>query len=96
MGLLGLGFLVARLRIELSHAGPAAPTGWLRGITIGLGFAGLGVLTVIFATWRYLEVRRMIDHHRFVPLGSSVIALSTVSLVVAIMVILYLLHQMLG
>jgi inner membrane protein YidH len=95
MALLGLGFVVARLRIELGQLAPSpAGPGWLRGITIGLGFAGLAVATVLFATWRYLVVRRMIETQRFVPLGASLVALSTGALAIAIMVILYLLHQL--
>ena len=97
MALLGLGFVVARLRIELGQPVPQQPgPSWLRGLTIGLGFAGLAVATVLFATWRYWAVRKMIETQRFVPLGASLLALSTGSLVVAVMVILYLLHQLLS
>jgi putative membrane protein len=96
MALLGLGFVVARLRIELGQlAPPQAGPAWLRGITIGLGFSGLAVATVLFAIWRYLAVRKMIETQRFVPLGASLVALSTGALAIAIMVILYLLHQLL-
>ena len=97
VGLLGLGFVVARLRLELSQLGPVAvSSGWLHGRAIGLGFAVLGVVTILFATWRYLAVRQMIVTGRFVPLGASLVALSTGALAVAILVILSLLHQLLG
>lgn len=96
VGLLGLGFVVARLRLELSQLkAPAAGSGWLYGVAIGLGFAVLGVVTILFATWRYAVVRRMIETGRFAPLGASPVFLSTGALAVAILVILYLLHQLL-
>jgi putative membrane protein len=94
MALLGLGFVVVRLRVELSPSLPPAVPGWPRGTTIGLGFAGLGMLSILFATWRYLAVRRMIDSGRFVPLGAGVIAISSGALLIAIAVILYLLRQL--
>jgi putative membrane protein len=96
MALLGLGFLAARWRIELGQVAPAAMhPGWLRGSAVGLGFAILGLVTVVFATWRYVSVRRMIEECRFTPLGAGVVAISTAALILAIVVILYLLDQML-
>jgi putative membrane protein len=96
MALLGLGFLVARLRIELAASTPgAAEHAGMQGAAVGLGFAGLGVVTILFGTWRYAAVRRMIEQRVFAPLGSAVLLISTGALVVAIAVIFYLVERLL-
>ena len=94
VALLGLGFVVARVRIELGElsANPS-PEGWLSASTIGLAFAVLGLLTILFATWRYYAVREMIERQRFVPLGAGILMLSLGALLIAIVVILYLLQH---
>lgn len=94
MALLGLGFLVARLRIEAAASALADPAG-PRSALVGLGFAILGLLTILFGTWRYVAVRRMIESRGFVPLGATVLLVSTGALVVAVAVILYLVERLL-
>ena len=94
VGLLGLGFLVARLRIELAGVSPESSKGGAQSLLVALGFAALGVVTLFFSTWRYLTVRRMIETGRFAPLGHTVLALSVGVLGVALLVILYLVHQL--
>lgn len=94
-GLLGLGFVVARLRIELTAVVPELRTGWGQSLLIGLGFAVLGVATLAFSTWRYLTVRRMIETGTFAPLGHTVLVISLGLLGVALLVVMYLLQQLL-
>jgi len=95
MGLLGLGFLVARLRLELAAAAheAALPAGF-RGAVVGLGFAVLGLFTILFGTWRYVAVRRMIERRAFAPLGGAILLISTAALVVALAVIFYLVERL--
>jgi putative membrane protein len=95
MALLGLGFLVARLRLELAAAhGTGDPTSFY-GVAVGLGFAALGLLTTLFGTWRYLAVRRMIERRAFAPMGAAVLLISIGAIGVAVAVILYLLERLL-
>ena len=61
---------------------------------VGLGFAVLGIATILFGTWRYQAVRRMIQRAEFTPMGRGVIAFSAGALVVAAIVILYLVDRL--
>ena len=95
VALLGLGFVAARLRIDLGEVGvPPPPPGLLRGAVVGLGFAVFGIATIIFGTWRYQAVRRMIQRAEFTPMGMGLVAFSAGALVVAAIVILYLLERL--
>jgi inner membrane protein YidH len=93
MALLGIAFLVARLHLELFHSAAPRVKAWLPG-AVGLGFASLGLVTVCFATWRYLAVLRMIERQEFVPIGTTVVVVSTGALCVALGVIVYVLAHL--
>jgi putative membrane protein len=95
MALLGLGFLVARLRLEMAAVHGAGEPAGFHGATVGLGFATLGLVTILFGTWRYVAVRRMIERRAFLPLGGTVLLISTGALVVALAVIIYLIERLL-
>jgi uncharacterized membrane protein YidH (DUF202 family) len=94
MALIGLGFVAVRLRLE-SAGSAGAETGWASIPVVGLGFAVIGVSTVVYATWRYQAVRKMIERGEFEALNSGVLVISGAALCVAILVILHLLQQFL-
>ena len=56
ISLLGFGVLIAKLRfiVPSPHAGT-------RSTALGLAFAGVGLLTLLFAAWHYDRTRRSID-----------------------------------
>jgi len=61
VSLLGFGVLIAKLRfLGISpHAGE-------RSTVLGLAFATVGLLTLLFAAWHYDRTRRRIDGDDFV------------------------------
>ncbi len=89
IALLGLGFVVARLRLEfggvVNSPGSHGPTH-----LVGLSLSSLGILAILFATYRYQQVRRMINEGQFTSLGSAILLISGASLLVAVGVVAYL------
>ncbi len=64
IALMGFGVLIVRLRIIRPPIAPQLPgNGW----KLGLGFALVGVLTVILSTQHYFAVRRDIDEDTYQP-----------------------------
>ncbi|MBD2445559.1 DUF202 domain-containing protein [Nostoc sp. FACHB-152] len=64
IALMGFGVLIVRLRIIRPPLAPQPPgSGW----KLGLGFALVGVLTVLLSTQHYFAVRRDIDEDTYQP-----------------------------
>ena len=60
ISLLGFGVLIAKLRflVPSPHAGT-------RSTALGLAFAGVGLLTLLFSAWHYDRARRQIDGENY-------------------------------
>ena len=68
IALLAIGFLVAKLQIELAsvvHGSPVYAT------ALGLLLALAGLATVVFALTHYFSTRKSIESGTFSPLGSG-------------------------
>ena len=85
IALLGAGFLVAKLRLELTPAAVDSPD---ERMALGLLFALAGLATVVFALIHYSATRRSIDSGTFSPLGKGAVLLVAVVVLVGLVVIL--------
>ncbi|MBD2777496.1 YidH family protein [Iningainema tapete] len=86
IALMGFGVLIVRLRILRPPLAPQPPgTGW----KLGLAFALVGLLTVIFSTQHYLVVRRDIDNDNYEPADRWVILSALAVILLGIGVIYY-------
>ena len=86
IALMGFGVLIVRLRTLRPPFAPQAPgTGW----KLGLAFAIVGLLTVLYSTQHYRVVRRDIDEETYEPSDRLVILSSLTILLLGIGVIYY-------
>lgn len=86
IALMGFGVLIVRLRILRPPLAPQPPgTGW----KLGLAFALVGLLTVVFSTQHYLVVRRDIDNDDYEPADRWVILSALAVILLGIGVIYY-------
>ena len=85
IALLGVGFLVAKLRLELV---PGAAGGLNDQVTLGALFAVSGLATVVFALARYTSTRKAIERGDFSPLGWGAIVLVIVVVLVGLVILL--------
>lgn len=93
ISLMGFGVLIVRLRILRPPLAPQPPgTGW----KLGLAFALVGLLTVLFSTQHYLTVRRDIDSDSYEPADRLVIISSLTIALLGIGVIYYVFSIPLG
>ena len=67
IALMGFGVVIAKLRflmLDINHNDAAAPTlppAGTHSTWLGLAFAGVGLLTLLFAAFHYEQSRRAID-----------------------------------
>lgn len=86
IALMGFGVLIVRLRILRPPLAPQAPgNGW----RLGLAFALVGLLTVLFSTQHYLTVGRDIENDSYEPADRLVILSSLAIVLLGIGVIYY-------
>ena len=98
IALMGFGVVIARLRflaVELAasvpgtHAvGAVSPN---RSTWLGLAFAAVGLVTLVFAGLSYNRNRHAIDAGEFEPLGQSLMVFSVVIFLLGLFAIAYLL-----
>lgn len=74
IALIGFGVLIARLRYLVSPNIAGTGQGWL----LGLGFACIGLLTVLLSTWHYFAVLNAIESSTYEPNSRWVILFSLV------------------
>jgi putative membrane protein len=93
IALMGFGVVIARLRflvIELAGRVPASTHMTNRSTWLGLAFAGVGLITLVFATFSYNRTRHAIDAGTYEPLGNSLLAMSIVIFLLGLFAIAYL------
>jgi len=89
---MGFGVVIARLRflaVELGAHATSMPSN--RSTWLGIAFAAVGLLTLVFAAFSYMRGRRAIDSDAYQPLGASLIAVSVVIFLLGLFAIAYLL-----
>lgn len=87
IAMLGFGFLVAKLRLEL---GPDIRASEVRASTLGILFSVAGIVTIVLATWRYFVVMKMIEASAFRPLGYRLTLFALLLIAVGVAIILNL------
>ena len=85
ISLLGIGVILARMRVDQLPLAPKIGTTW----QLGLIFAIVGLLTIFLATQHYLSVRREITDDSYQAAGRWVILLSLTVLLLGSGVIYY-------
>ena len=93
IALMGFGVVIARLRfLAVEITGRAAmSTSPNRSTSLGIAFASVGLVTLVFAAFSYNRNRRGIDSGEYQPLGASLIAVSVVIFLLGLLAIGYLL-----
>ncbi len=90
---MGFGVVIAKLRYLFA---PSALTPPVRGIihaaNIGLLFTVLGLLTVIFAAWRYVVVQEQIRQQRYQTSKLLVLLFSAIVIVLGLLIVWYLIE----
>jgi len=94
LGLLGLGFVLARMGLflrQLATAGLPDARPRFRGgqefMVSGVVFLLLGIAMCAWSAWRYQQTRRQIDANRFEPAGRSILVLSGVIVVGGVLIV---------
>ena len=86
VALMGFGVVIARLRFFVP-SGAATGHGW----ELGLVFALLGLLTVVFSTFHYLSVGRAIETQGYRPSGPWIILFSVAIALIGAGIVVWLL-----
>ena len=86
IALLGFGVLIVKLRflVPSPHAG-------VRSTALGLIFAGVGLLTLLFAIWHYDRTRRRIDGQDFQAASGVIFAFAALVFGLGLASVIYLL-----
>jgi putative membrane protein len=94
LGLIGLGFVLARMGLFLRQIAMAAMPQNVRGARAGHEFLVSGVIFLLVGTalcgwagWRYHQASEAIDSGRYEPARNSVIALSVVVVVGGLVIV---------
>lgn len=87
IAMMGFGFLVAKLRLELAPSAPGTP---VRTATLGVFFALAGIVTVVISTWRYFTVKKMIEQDTFRPFGYRITLFALLLVAIGVAIILNL------
>ncbi len=84
--LLGFGVLIAKLRflVPSPHAGA-------RSTALGLAFAVVGLLTLLFAAWHYNRTRRQIDGQNYKSATGVIFAFAALVFGLGLASVVYLL-----
>ena len=94
LGLIGLGFVLARMGLflrQLAMAGGDAPLRHLRAghefMVTGVVFLVLGTVLCGWTGWLYHRTRRAIDEERYEPAGATVTFLTAVVVVGGLLIV---------
>lgn len=88
---MGFGIVIARLRYIFPPNSLQPPSsGIVHAANLGLLFTVIGLLTVVFAAWRFREVRSALRKRNYVSSLSVVMGFSAVIVVLGILIIGYL------
>lgn len=95
IALMGFGVVIAKLRFLIVTATTGAqsvsPQAGTRSTLLGLGFAGVGLLTLVFAAVHYEHTRRAIEAGDYQPSGRILIAFVAVLFLLGVASVAYLL-----
>lgn len=94
MALLGLGFVSAKLGVDLPASLRRIPySDLLESAGIALLFALSGLLVVGFGTWRFLDTEQLLRQKHFRPLGYRVLYISGAFIAIGLAVVAYLFRK---
>ena len=94
MALLGLGFVSAKLGVDLPASLRKIPySDLLESAGIALLFALAGLVVVGFGTWRFLDTEQLLRQKHFRPLGYRVLYISGAFIAIGLAVVTYLLRK---
>ncbi|HEX5324807.1 MAG TPA: DUF202 domain-containing protein [Capsulimonadaceae bacterium] len=95
IALMGFGVVIARLRFMLIEGGAASqnmgPTAGERSTLLGILFAAIGLLSLLFALIHYQRTRKMIDSGSYKPMGNAITGFAFAILALGVASIAYLL-----
>ncbi len=94
ISLLGFGVVIAKLRflvVTTTTLQAVSPQAGARSTLLGLGFACVGLLTLVFAIIHYERTRRAIESGDYQPAGRVLIAFVSVLLLLGAASVAYLL-----
>ena len=94
IALMGFGVVIAKLRFLVVTATAlqvVSPQAGARSTLLGLGFAGVGLLTLVFAIVHYERTRRRIDTGDYQPSGRVLIVFVSVLFLLGLASVAYLL-----
>ncbi len=94
IALMGFGVVITRLRFMMAQAvvvQAGQPPPGARSTVLGLGFAVIGLLTLVFALRHYTNTRRAIDAGDYQAAGHTLVAFVAVIFLLGLACILYLL-----
>lgn len=94
IALMGFGVVIAKLRflvVTATAAQAVSPQAGTRSTLLGLGFAGVGLLTLVFAAVHYEHTRRAIEAGNYQPSGRILIAFVAVLFLLGVASVAYLL-----
>ena len=103
LGLIGLGFVLARMGLFLRQLAMAGGSGPMRHLRAGHEFMVTGVVFLVVGTalcawtgWLYHRTRNAIDLDRYEPARSTVLVLTAVVVVGGLLIVGLVLWQTLG
>lgn len=95
ISLMAFGVVIARLRFTIIESGivsqAASPSAGVRSTWLGIVFAGVGLLTLLFSLFHYQCTRRMIEAQSYRPPSWALTGFSVAILVLGVACIAYLL-----
>ena len=92
IAMMGFGIVIAKLRYLFPEALLAArAAGIVHAPLLGVLFAGIGLLIVMVACWRYAVVQNQIRRRNYKASKTVVIALSAIVMALGLLILWYLL-----
>lgn len=94
IALLGFGVVIAKLRfliVTTTAVQALPPQAGTRSMLLGLGFAGIGLLTLVFAIIHYEITRRAIESGDYHPSGRVLTAFVSVLFLLGLACVVFLL-----
>lgn len=92
IAMMGFGVVIAKLRYLLPEGALTAPSaGIVHAPFLGILFAGIGLLIVMIACWRYTVAQEQIRERNYRASKSMVIVLSGIVMALGLLILWYLL-----